>query len=906
VDEHIDPLAAFKAELSDRYRFERELGSGGMATVLLAEDLKHHRPVAVKLLKSELAAAVGSARFHREIAIAASLTHPNLLPLYDSGEAAGILYYVMPYVEGETLRERLKREKQLSVEDAVRIACDVVDGLQYAHLHDIIHRDVKPENILLQGNRAVVADFGIARAVSMAAKDTLTSSGIVIGTPQYMSPEQGLGEHDISYRSDIYSVGCVLYEMLAGEPPFTGPTAQAILTRHAVSDIPSIRQIRPDVSEELENIVRRALGKVPASRFASADELARSLRSYGTRKSRFRLKGRSRVAVFSGVALVTIVGVLVLAKSIFAGPLRQNDWILVADFDGPPNDPQLAIAFRDLVTADLRESRFVRVFERRQLNDIMRHAGIPETTFVTLELGRQLAQRSSVRAVLLGSIRPLGKGYSTLLHVVSAEDGTPLASAVRATRAPRGQSELVSAAEGGVEELRAELGERRSAIAANRPLRDVTTASFDAFRFYTAGLDRSLIQGDVPGSNRLLGRAIALDSGFASAWITLGANYLTARQLDSARFAYDKALALPNRISAAETYRLKGDVAYALDHDVPGAVKWYDLYLSEVPYSTSGRSNRALYRTAMGDYERAAADLEEAVAANPFGPELIQPALLNLAAVQVVLGRNKDARTTASQLSGAFADYLSIMLAMAESRWDAADSVATRVIATPEVQGVFRINALTSHASALAARGAASSADSVLAAAASASKGSTARWYERARLLLSIASGAPVPRRTDLLPNDSSVGARSLRALWAAEAGDTAGARAHLAELQALSRRDLAVVGTGPLLTEAWIAADGNRWREVIHGLGKVALIGELDPTILDRPDSFLLRWTVANAYGHLAQLDSSAVYLSLLLRPTRIPPGHYALRGLSYRFATRRLAEVDRLRGHSAVGGAD
>lgn len=904
MDEHVDPLAGFKAELSDRYRFEGEVGHGGMATVLLARDLKHRRAVAVKVLNSELGAAVGKARFLREIAIAAGLTHPNLLPLYDSGEAAGFLYYVMPYVEGETLRDRLKREKQLSVEDAVRIAGDVVDGLQYAHMHDIIHRDVKPENILLHGNRAVVADFGIARAVSIAAREPLTSSGIVIGTPQYMSPEQGFGEHDIGYRSDIYSVGCVLYEMLAGEPPFTGPTAQAILTRHAVADVPSIRQIRPDVSEELEDIVRKTLGKVPASRFSSAAELAASLRSYGTRKRRFRLAGRRRVAVYGGIALVAVAGVLILAKSILAGPLRQNDWILVADFDGPPNDPQLAVAFRDLITTDLRESKFVRVFERRQLNEIMRQAGIPETTFVTLELGRQLAQRSSVRAVLLGSIRPLGTGYSTVLHVVSAEDGTPLASAVRTTRAARAEDELVSAAEAGVGELRAELGERRSAIAANRPLRDVATASFDAFRFYSAGLDRSLIQGDVPGSNQLLRRAIALDPSFASAWATLGANYLTARQLDSARLAYDRALALPNRLSAAETYRLRGDMAYALDHDVAGAVKWYDLYLTEVPYSISGRSNRALYRTATGDYEKAAADLQEAVSASPFGAELIQPALLNLAAVQVVLGRNKEARATATRLTGAFADYLTIMLAMAESRWDAADSVAVGVIAKPEAQGVFRINAITSHASALAARGAVGSADSVLANAASGSKGSTARWYERARLLLATASGNPVQRRSDLVPGDTTVGAHSLRALWAAAAGDTVGARAQLAELRSLTRRDQAVVGSGPLLTDAWIAAAGNRWRPVVDQLGKVAFAGELDPTILDRPDSFLLRWTVAKAYGHLSQLDSSAMYLDLILRPTRIPPGHYALRGLSYGFARRQLAEVDRLRGRGASTG--
>jgi len=252
VDEHVDPLEGFKAALADRYHFERELGQGGMATVFLAEDVKHHRRVAIKILKPEVAAAVGPARFLREIDIASNLTHPNLLPLFDSGEALGFLYYVMPYVEGETLRDRLNREKQLPLDDAISIACDVADGLQSAHSHDIVHRDIKPENILLHGDRAVVADFGIARAVTRSAREPLTSSGIIIGTAQYMSPEQGLGDQDVGVRSDIYSIGCVLYEMLVGEPPYTGPTLQAIVARHAGAEIPFLRLVRPDVPEEVE------------------------------------------------------------------------------------------------------------------------------------------------------------------------------------------------------------------------------------------------------------------------------------------------------------------------------------------------------------------------------------------------------------------------------------------------------------------------------------------------------------------------------------------------------------------------------------------------------------------------------------------------------------------------------
>src|SRR5689334_25189836 len=211
------------AALADRYRIERELGAGGMATVYLAEDLKHRRRVAIKVLRPELGAAVGAERFLREIETTANLRHPHILPLYDSGSAGGLLYYVMPLVEGESLRDRLAREKQLPIDDALRIAREVADALSYAHARGVIHRDIKPENILLEGGHAVVADFGIARAVSTAGADRLTETGMAIGTPMYMSPEQAAGDPDLDGRSDLYSLGCVLYEMLGVQAPFTGP-----------------------------------------------------------------------------------------------------------------------------------------------------------------------------------------------------------------------------------------------------------------------------------------------------------------------------------------------------------------------------------------------------------------------------------------------------------------------------------------------------------------------------------------------------------------------------------------------------------------------------------------------------------------------------------------------------------
>ena len=272
-----EQLDRLKAALADRYSIERELGSGGMATVYLARDLKHDRQVAVKVFRPELAAALGTERFFREIKITANLQHPHILPLHDSGEAGGFLYYVMPYVEGESLRDRLNRDKQLSVDEALKITSQVASALSYAHSRDIIHRDIKPENILFQAGEVVVADFGIALAVDSAGGTRLTETGLSLGTPAYMSPEQVAGDQVIDGRSDIYSLACVLHEMLAGDPPFVASNPRAVLAKHMTDPVPPITTVRSDVPKTVAATLTKALGKAPAARFDSAKAFLEAL-----------------------------------------------------------------------------------------------------------------------------------------------------------------------------------------------------------------------------------------------------------------------------------------------------------------------------------------------------------------------------------------------------------------------------------------------------------------------------------------------------------------------------------------------------------------------------------------------------------------------------------------------------
>jgi eukaryotic-like serine/threonine-protein kinase len=350
-------------DLPDHYAVERLLGRGGMASVYLATDLKHGRPVAVKVLDAELSQSVSSERFLREIRIVAGLTHPNILPLHDSGGSGGMLYYVMPYVEGETLRHRLKREGRLPVAEAVRIGCEVASALDYAHRQQVLHRDIKPENILLQDGHALVADFGIARALDASTDTSMTATGVAVGTPAYMSPEQVGGGGRLDARSDLYALACVLYEMLAGEPPFAGPTTAAVLFQRLAKPPPRIRSVRAEVPLELERVLLRGLERDPAARFASGGEFSRALDACA-RRGRGLGGGLASRRVLAGAVAVAVLVAGAAVRALGPGGDRVDfTTVAVLPLENRSRNPEhayLAEGLTDALIGELANARNVR------------------------------------------------------------------------------------------------------------------------------------------------------------------------------------------------------------------------------------------------------------------------------------------------------------------------------------------------------------------------------------------------------------------------------------------------------------------------------------------------------------------------------------------------------------------
>ena len=523
-----------------------------MATVYLAEDLKHGRRVALKVLRSELIPTLGAERFHREIRIASGLQHPHILSMHDSGEALGLLYYAMPYVEGESLRARLTREVQLPADEAVRIVGEVAEALAFAHGAGVLHRDIKPENILLASGHAMVADFGIARAIDAAGSERLTETGLALGTPHYMSPEQASGSRVLDARSDLYALGCVLYEMLAGEPPFNGPSAQAIMARHAVDPVPPLRTIRSTISPALEAVVGKALAKVPADRFSTALEFKAaldraSLAPVATqpKSSRRRLAiGLAAVVLGGGVA----AGVLGGRAGSFFGAGGGEDSIrslAVQSFEnltGDSGQVYLAKGITDQLETELAQIGSLRV------------VGLDEVRGGTAAV--EAAKGLGLEAVLSGSLQRSGSNIRISARLKSTETGQALwARSFDGDLATILQLQA-DVARAVAERIRVSLtpGER-SRIAGSRP--QVTPAAYEAYVRGAYFQDKGT-EANFQIAIGYFTKAVDADPTFAAAYAGVAECYATLGYFGAlppevafpqARAAAGKALALDSTLA---------------------------------------------------------------------------------------------------------------------------------------------------------------------------------------------------------------------------------------------------------------------------------------------------------------------------------------------------------------------
>jgi len=494
--------------------------------VFLAEDLRHRRRVALKVLRPELAAEIGPERFLREIEMAAGLNHPHILPLLDSGEAGGLLYYVMPYVEGESLRGRLAREKQLPLDDALQIAREVADALSYAHSHDVVHRDIKPENILLSGGHAVVADFGIARAITVAGGGALTATGVALGTPAYMSPEQAAGSRDVDGRSDLYSLGCVLYEMLAGQPPFTGPTVESLVHQHLAVEAPSVALMRPAVPGWVAAAVQRALAKAPADRFSPVALFAEALaprESGAVAATPPAALARSasrpwRLALLAGATVVVAAGALLVLRPgrrapAPARPVHARSEIAVLPFqnlsaEGP--HAYFAGGLHDELLTQLAKVAALKVISR---TSVMGYQGTSRPLkLIATELG--------VGSVLEGSVQVVGGRLRVTVQLIDAATDEHL----WAERYDRTLDDAFAIQSEVAQRIVAAVGAALTSAEQGR-LTAAPTANAEAYRLYLQGREYSTRLGylrkNYEIAQQLYERALAVDPNFALAHAAL-------------------------------------------------------------------------------------------------------------------------------------------------------------------------------------------------------------------------------------------------------------------------------------------------------------------------------------------------------------------------------------------------
>ena len=609
-----DIEAQLSAAVGDRYRVERRLGAGGMAVVFLAQDLRHRRPVAIKVLRPALAAIVGAARFLQEIEITAGLQHPNILPLYDSGLAGNLPYYVMPFVAGESLRDRLQRERQLPVETALELVRGIAGALEFAHDHGVVHRDVKPENILLHEGQALVADFGIARAMTLTAGSRLTETGLVVGTPQYMSPEQALGQ-PVDARTDVYALACLAYEMLAGEPPFSGATAPAILTRQLNDRPPSLTAARPALGEEMDRALVRGLAPVPADRYPSPRRLSEALTAAAARSA--PRSPRRRAWIGAGIVAVLLAGVaaagLLIRGRRPSPPAATSIAVLPfanASADSAVNYVGEGVA-EELIGA-LSKVPGIRVAPRSSSFGLRDEPGGGRAVGARLGVGRVLegtVRKAGSRLRVTAQLTDVGAGYSIWTDSFDRQDGDALAL----------EEELARA-------ILAKLAPTLSAGGARPAIRRGTTdpAAYDLYlqgRYYFG-----LRTGPTfVRAGELFEAALARDSTFARAWAGLADSYciqsnfgqrpareVCPRSLQAAR----RALVLDSTL--AEAHASLGFVHLFYEWDLDRAEAELRRAIALDPLSGTAYLWLMQMQSARGDTAGAIASIRRAAELEPF------------------------------------------------------------------------------------------------------------------------------------------------------------------------------------------------------------------------------------------------------------------------------------------------
>jgi serine/threonine-protein kinase len=604
---------ALVAALRRRYTIQHELGRGGTAFVFLAHDLKHDRPVALKVLRPEIAVALGVERFLREIRLAAQLQHPHIMPLYDSGEAGGWLYYVMPYVEGRSLRQRLEEGGPLPLEDALRITREVCDALSYAHRQGIVHRDIKPENILLTAQHALVADFGLARAITAAGGEKLSETGITVGTPAYMSPEQAGAEDRIDGRSDVYSLGCVLYEMLTGGPPFTGPNAQAVLARHAVDPVPPLRTVRKAVPVHLERAVMQALEKVPADRFPTADQLARAVAAPPATERR-PLRSARAVALVTGAAALLVAAVWLALRAREAGTprIRRIAVLPLQNLTGDSSQGVFVDGMHEALLNQLARIQAVTVISR---SSVLRYRGIERPPLP------QISRALGVEGIIDGSVFRARDSVRVAIELIEGRTDRHLwaATYVRDLRdVLRLQGELAGAI---AEQIGTALTptERGRLSSVRRVDPEVYTLAVEGG--YECGLwtEEGLHRGI-----QLLRRAVDRDPTYAPAYSRLAACYSDlafftyappAEVNPIARAAAARALELDSTLG--EAHATLGWLRFVTDLDFDSPDRDFRRALELTPGSAPIRSYYADYLTLDGRWNEAIRMRREAIALDP-------------------------------------------------------------------------------------------------------------------------------------------------------------------------------------------------------------------------------------------------------------------------------------------------